>query len=146
MAQGDQKVGHTWIIGFFVSAGKTRNRTLTFPCRLSETFRRTRAVGTEHGGEQDSPGCTHVGLPALGRQRRSQETVGRFCRKAEPSVARARRRSTSPSCLAPERGFSFSLNHVLFICSEELFYQILIYDFANFGILRLSVSLFSASF
>lgn len=27
-----------------------------------------------------------------------------------------------------------------FVCSQELFYQILIYDFGNFGVLRLSVS------
>lgn len=34
----------------------------------------------------------------------------------------------------------FFLKSFTFICSEELFYQILIYDFANFGVLRLSVS------
>lgn len=30
--------------------------------------------------------------------------------------------------------------HGTVCCSEELFYQILIYDFGNFGVLRLSVS------
>lgn len=54
------------------------------------------------------------------------------------------------SPFAPVAGLScldsaFPSSHFIFIFSEELFYQILIYDFANFGVLRLSVSLFPAS-
>lgn len=40
----------------------------------------------------------------------------------------------------------FFLKSFIFIFSEELFYQILIYDFANFGVLRLSVSFFPPHF
>lgn len=40
----------------------------------------------------------------------------------------------------------FFLKSFILISSEELFYQILIYDFANFGVLRLSVSFFPPHF
>lgn len=86
-------------------------------------------------GWLQSPGRVPLAIPVL---------------YVENSLARftARQQHLRPilSLLLGLQAHLFFLKSSIFIFSEELFYQILIYDFANFGVLRLSVSFFPPYF
>lgn len=101
--------------------------------------------------------CEHVVIVVFGHRSTRNAAEPLFCRLRQPAVgtdpashqavpAQHHHPQVKTHFPHPLRPASlcccwFCIAHAVFLpCSQELFYQILIYDFGNFGVLRLSVS------